>query len=227
MTAKITLRLAFLSFISLLLFSCQNTTHNDNPPPVDPPKQIISAEQAKEMYDTYTDRRVSIISEFEDSISADGTIFTPTRYAEYDLETIKNYIAYIEQESKKASVDIKTLRFYLSSYPNSNKFQNGGAVKYPRRNTFFVLPTMDYEGKNVGFSVEETDGKYTAVPINRRTTKPEGNQDTRQADSTGQMNEAGFFMMNNAATMEVNSSLILNESTLSPPPAGANDFGIN
>jgi hypothetical protein len=225
MTAKITIRLAFLSFISLLLFSCENTTHT--PPLVDPPKQIISTERAKEMYDTYTDRRVSIISKYEDSISADGSVYTPTRYAEYDLETIKNYIAYIEQESKKASVDIKTLRFYLSSYPKSDKFQNGDVVKYPRRNTIFVLPTMEFEGKNVGFSVEETGGKYTAVPINRNNPMQDIKQEKRQADSTGQMNEAGFFISNNTAAQGGgSSSLILNDSSLSPPPS-SNDFGNN
>ncbi|MDC8000028.1 hypothetical protein POV26_03190 [Aequorivita todarodis] len=225
MTAKMTNRLFVLIFVNLMLVGCQEPTTHTEPPYEGPPKDhIISVERAQEMYDAYAQRRVPIIQKYEDSIVPGGDKFTPTRYAEYDLKTIKQYIAYIEHEAKEANVDIQTLRFYLSNYPNSDTFPNGDAVRYPRRNSLFVLPTMAYEGKNVGFSVEEVDGRYTAVPINRRTLQQEGNQDKRQADSTGQMNEAGFFMSNNATVGGTESSLILNDGSIIPPP-GTNDFG--
>ncbi len=223
MTAKITIRLTLVSLVSLMFFSCQDpTTHND--PYEGPPKgHIISVERAGEMYDAYSQRRVPIIKKYEDSIASDGSKFEPTRYAEYDLQTIKEYIAYLEHEAAKANVEVNTLRFYLSNYPNSDKFSNGDVVKYPRRNSFFVVPTMAYEGKNVGFSITEVNGKPTAVPMGRVTPVEKGSQDKSQPDSTGQMNEAGFFMSNTTSAVGGTTNLILNDSDLVPPP-GTNDF---
>lgn len=226
MTTKMTKLFMLLFFTNLLLFSCQEPSTHDESPYEGPPKDhIISVERATEMYDTYSQRRVPVIQKYEDSIAPDSSKFTPTRYAEYDLKTIKQYIAYIEHEAEQANVDINTLRFYFSNYPNSDKFNNGDAVKYPRRNTFFIVPTMKYEDGNIGFSIEEVEGKFTAVPINRRAQ--EGKQNKRQADSTGQLNEAAFFMFNNATVQGGGSSLILNDSSITPPPAGSNDFDNN
>ena len=226
MNTRFSHRFLLLFFINSIFFSCQNPNTHEEPPYTGAPKQIISVQQAQRMYDAYTERRVPIIQRYEDSIAPDSKKFTPTRYAEYDLETIKQYIAFIEHEAKAVNVDIKTLRFYLSNYPNSDTFPNGENVKYPRRNSFFVVPTMTYEGKNVGFSIEEVDGKYIAAPITRRTPNEEKQQDKRTADSTGQMNEAGFFMLNAAAQESGSTSLILNDSQITPPP-GTSDFGNN
>ena len=227
MKTKMTNRFLVLIFANLLFVSCQEPTTQTEPPYEGPPKDnIISVERAQEMYDAYSQRRVSLIQKYEDSILPTSEKFTPTRYAEYDLNTIKQYIAYIEHEAKQANVDINTLRFYLSNYPNRDKFPNGDAVKYPRRNSFFVVPTMDYKGENVGFSVEEVDGKYTAVPINRRVQTQEGKQDQGQNEDGSQMNEAGFFISNNSAVQGGTNSLILNDSQIVPPP-GSNDFGGN
>tara|TARA_R110000823_G_scaffold243818_3_gene368046 strand:+ start:29560 stop:30195 length:636 start_codon:yes stop_codon:yes gene_type:complete len=208
-----------------MLFSCQDPTTHTEPPYEGPPKDhIISVDRAQEMYDAYLQRRVPIIKRYEDSIAADGSKFTPTRYAEYDLETIKQYIAYIEHEAKEANVDIKTLRFYLSNYPDSDKFPNGDTVKYPKRNSFFVVPTMAYEGQNVGFYLEEIDGVYTALPINRnRLNKNDKNQ--TQDEPQGSVNEAGFFSSTNSAAVgNGTTSVILNDGGVAPPP-GTNDFG--
>ena len=227
MYTKTTHQFLLLLLVNMTLFSCQDPSTNNEPPYEGPPKDfIISTERAGELYDAYSQRRVPIIKAYEKSISEDIPEFEPTRYAEYDLATVKQYIAYIEHEATQAKVDIKTLRFYLSNYPDSDKFLNGDPVKYPRRNSFFVVPTMEVSGKNVGFSVEEEGGEYRAVPINRRQPTEEGNQDQNQKDSTGQMNEAGFFKSNNTTVQPGSTSLILNDSSITPPP-GNNDFGNN
>ncbi len=228
MKTQMTNRLLLLISVSLLLLSCQDSTTHSEPPYEGPPKDhIISEERAQEMFDTYSQRRIPIIQRYEDSVVPGSEKFTPTRYAEFDLNTVKQYIAYIEHEATQANVDIKTLRFYLSNYPNSEKFPNGDAVKYPRRNSFFVVPTMDQDGKNVGFSIEEVDGKYTAVPINKRPSMKGENQDKVKADSTGQMNEAGFFTSNSTTVQGGGTtSLILNDMHVAPPP-GTGDFGNN
>lgn len=227
MRTKLISPLLFLIFIYLTFISCQEPTGTTDPGPVKPPKEIISVERASKMYESYSSRRVPIIKKYEDSVVSDTTPFTPTRYAEYDLETIKQYVAYVEHQAKQAKVDVKTLRFYLSNYPNSEKFANGDKVKYPRRNSFFVLPTMEYKGENVGFSIEEVDGKYTAVPINKHSSTNEKVQNKAQTDSEGQLNEAGFFM-SVSTTVQSNgtTSLILNDGQMMPPP-GFDDFGSN
>lgn len=224
MNAKMTNRLLLFICISLMLFSCKEPSAEHEIPYEGPPKDhIISVARAQEMYDAYSQRRVPIIQKYEDSVVPSSEKFTPTRYAEYDLKTIKQYIAFIEHEAKQANVDINTLRFYLSNYPNNDKYPNGDAVKYPRRNSFFVVPTMAYEGKNVGFSVEEVDGKYTALPINKNAVQlNEGGQE----DASEVLNEAGLFTTNNTTVQGPGTSLILNESHISPPP-GTDDFGNN
>lgn len=219
-------RSLLLFCIIFSLFSCKEPgTHNESPYEGPPKDHIISVDQAREMYDAYSQRRVPIIQRYEDSIAADSS-FTPTRYAEYDLETIKQYIAYIEHEATKAEVDIKTLRFYLSNYPDSEKFQNGDIVKYPKRNSLFVLPTMEYEGDKVGFYLEDIEGKYTAVPIKKRTGTQQGvNQKRNEDEPAGNVNEAGFFISNAATVQGGGTSLVLNDGQITPPPAGPDDFG--
>lgn len=227
MRTKLISPLLFLIFINLTFIGCQEPTGTNDPGPVKPPNEIISVEHAAQMYENYSERRVPIIKKYEDSISSDTTQFTPTRYAEYDLETIKQYIAFIEYEANQVNVDIKTLRFYLSNYPNSDKFEDGGNVKYPRRNSFFMLPTMEYNGKNVGFSIEDVDGNYTAVPINQNTPIKERDKNKGQSDSEGQLNEAGFFMSGSTTVPSKRpTSLILNDGQLMPPP-GPDDFNRN
>tara|TARA_R110002020_G_scaffold25263_17_gene82468 strand:- start:812 stop:1495 length:684 start_codon:yes stop_codon:yes gene_type:complete len=224
MKAQTLQHLLLLLCINLMLFSCQDPVTHTEPPYEGPPKDhIISVDRAQEMFDAYSQRRVPIIKKYEDSIAADGSKFTPTRYAEFDLETIKQYIAYIEHEAKEANVDIKTLRFYLSNYPDSDKFPNGDMVKYPKRNSFFVVPTMAYEGKNVGFYLEEIDGVYTALPINRNSLSEKEKNQT-QDEPQGSVNEAGLFISTNSATLSGSTSVILNDGGVAPPP-GTSDFG--
>lgn len=214
-------RLSLICVFCLSLFSCQEGTTTTEPPYEGPPKgHIITVERAQEMYDSYSERRVSIIKKYEDSIKPTPESFGATRYAEFDLATFKQYIAFIEHEANRAKVDVSTLRFYLSNYPNSNNYPNGDAVKYPRQNSIFVVPTMDHNGENVGFSIEELEGKYSAVPIRKR--------DGGNNDNNGVVNEAGF-LSSNTTTLQVNTtSLILNDGTIMPPPIlGSNDFGDN
>lgn len=229
MKSKVIDRFFFITIFSLLLLSCQEGPSQTEPPYDGPPKgHIITVERAQEMYDAYSQRRVPIIKEYEDSITSGTKMFSPTRYAEYDLKTIKQYIAYIEHEAKQANVDINTLRIYLSNYPKSTNYPNGDAVKYPRQNSLFVVPTMDYNGNNVGFSIKEVDGKYNAVPIRKEERINDQNNDEGKGGPNGELNEAGFFLPYSSTLQVGTTSLIFNEGTITPPPAsGTNDFGEN
>lgn len=226
MKSKPIFRIFTLMLLSLSFFGCQETM--DGGPYQGAPKQIITIARAQEMYDNYSMRRVPIIQKYEDSISSNSSKFLPTRYAEYDLETIKQYIAFIEQESKQANVNVNTLRFYLSDYPDSDKFPNGDDVKYPRQNSFFIVPTTDFKGENAGFYIEEMDGKYTAEPISKQANIPRDKQDKTGSEPSAKAYKAGFFTSSTAAQKAGTTSLILNDGNICPPPSsGSNDFGNN
>lgn len=210
--------------IGLILFSCTDK-HTEEPEPQNPPKQIISVERAKELYDSYSSRRVPIIQKFEGK-NTDSSDYNPTRYIEYDFETMKNYLAYVEQEAAKANIDVKSLRIYLANNPDSDKFPNGDPIRYKKHNTVLMVPTMSYEGKNVGFALEEDNrGNLTGVPISKMvdSLNIKGQKGVLQQKSD--MNAAGFFISNSSTVAGGTVSVILNDGDLIPPPKQQDDFG--
>ncbi len=166
-----------------------------------PPSKIIPLEQAMELYNTYTERRVPIIQKYE--INNNRSEFHPTRYAEYDYKTIKEYILYIENEAKKAKVDITKLRFYFTTYPNAEKFKNGAQIKYPGHNSFFMVPTIKNKNRHDAFyTITEKGGNTKSYFIENRKNEL-------------YKNKASFFSFKQAERI---NSLILNEAGLIPPP---------
>jgi hypothetical protein len=80
--------------------------------------------------------------------------FEASRFVDFDYETIKQYIAYIDQEAEKAGVKkVSKLRLYFANYPNEDKFPNGIKVVHKRQNSIFMVPTLDMEGINYGFYI--------------------------------------------------------------------------
>ncbi len=215
----------FFAFLFLLAFiSCQEQKKEDRQeePPmeqeeVEPPKQIVALEQAKETYDNYTRRRVGIIEKSEGPKS-DGEKFDATRYTYYDIATIKQYIAYIEQEAKRANVKISSLRFYLSNYPDSTSFRNGKEVVHPRQNSVFLIPTTTKDGLEYPFMLADKDGEWEAVLLSGQLD-PVGEKGMGALQEARTKEYAGFVP--NTASLSVSHherSLILNEGSSAPPP---------
>ncbi len=197
---KLTLISSLILF--LLFLGCKEKEHQTEEPTVKPPEQIITVKEAQVMFDNYTNRRVPLIQTYEDSINPKEK-FDVARYGYYDYKTIKNYIAFIEQEAKKANVEISTLRFYFSNYPNDTN------LKHPRQNSFFILPTTMVDGKEYGFSVLSDDrGNYKAELLkNNFIIEPPTITE-----------EASFLPKISFFKEDVEQSLIINESNISPPP---------
>lgn len=215
----------FFAFLFLLVFSnCQEQKKEDpkeEPPKeqeeVAPPKQIVDLEQAKETYDNYTQRRVGIIEKSEGP-KPDGSKFDPTRYTYYDYDTIKQYMAYIEQEAKRANVEISSLRFYLSNYPDAATFKNGNEVVHPRQNSVFLIPTTTKDGLEYPFMIADKDGKWEAVLLTGQLD-PYGEKGMGVLQEGRSKDYAGFLP--NAANLSLDhheKSLILNEGSSAPPP---------
>ncbi|MDO6492331.1 MAG: hypothetical protein ACSHW4_15405 [Cellulophaga sp.] len=208
MTNKMKAFYFILSLSILVVSSCespkkQQEEHPELAKEVKPPSEIISTKKAQTLFDSYSKRRAPLIQEYEDKLDP-STTFDVARYGYYDLETLKNYIAFIEQEAKKADVKISTLRFYLANYPDSKEY------KHPKQNTFFIAPTTTVDGKEYPFSVI-TDGKtykpkflkdnFIIKPFEKTTTE-----------------EASFFPNISFFNEDDEQSLILNEFGLFPPP---------
>jgi len=190
------------------------------------PKEIITVAQAKFIFDGYTKRRVPIITEFENRQQKEED-FAPTRYAHYDYATIKQYMAYIEREAKLAGVEISTLRFYFANYPEAEKFPDGRGIKYPKQNTFFIVPTLDQDGKEFGFYTikGEGDKRKAALIIDKiksigTSQLPVGAKLNEVELNTASFNPASLFSSTRTAMpfFDDENSLILNEGGLVPPP---------
>ena len=132
-------------------------------PEVLAPAQIVQIDQAKEMYENYTDRRLPLIQHYEDSINGGKEKFDVARYVSYDYETIKQYMAFIEQEAKKANVEISGLRFYFSNYPKGAKFENGESIVHPRQNSVMLSPTLKRGDRDYLFYIGGTEAKQEPV----------------------------------------------------------------
>jgi len=114
-------------------------------------KQIISLADADSFYLNYSRRRATAISEFEIRNRPDEKQFIPTRFVDFDLETIKNYIKYVESEAKNGGTKVDSLRIYLGNYGNSS-----GEIN--RHNTVFIVPTAKAQGSSGGIYIG-ADGK--------------------------------------------------------------------
>lgn len=205
--------------ILILFVSCKPIIEKED---IDAPEKIISIQEAKDLYDTYTERRLPIIKEFEENNHYDSTfVFEPTRYGWYDYATIKQYLAYIEQEAEEAGVEISGLQFYMANYPEEKTFADQKKVPFPRRNTFFIVPTMKYKKENMAFCIGwEDNGKKKPVLLREIIPRLKANGAVNttggQAIFAYKNRDSGDDGTSDSTNNE--NSLILNESNLVPPP---------
>ncbi len=168
--------LVALSVVIFSFASCAEKMEKEEKPEVLAPKQIVKIEEAKEMYDHYADRRVPLIQHYEDSInrwSIDEKMqqmqqnqdknkakadegpakFDVARYVYYDYKTIKDYMSFIEQQAEAANVDISTLRFYFSNYPDDTQYV------HPRQNSIMISPALKKDNREYIFYIDNSDPK--------------------------------------------------------------------
>ncbi len=159
--------------------------------PIDPPKQIVTVKQAKGYYDNYSKRRAPLIQRYEDSINRrrmGDTIprmqqqekgkaksatmveapakFDVARYVYYDYKTIKQYIEFIDQQAAAAKVDISTLRFYFSNYPDSTQYV------HPRQNSIMISPALHKDKREYLFYIDDSDPKNPRPVLLTDSFKP-------------------------------------------------------
>lgn len=182
--------LATLTFALLFLVSFTNCGDKkgeqggDDKPKyeeIEEPSTIIPLGIAKEQYDNYGKHRVPLIQQYEDSgresysndrikqqkMKAQGAevakdTFDVARYGYYDLDTLKNYIKYIEQEAARANVEIANVRFYFSNYPDKEEV-DGKKIVHPKQNSFFLIPTIEQGDRDYAFLIRGEGEKWRPV----------------------------------------------------------------
>lgn len=222
---KSTTAKAFL--VSLLVFglaSCKPEKDKGTDPKaeditVKAPAQIVTVAQAKSMYDAYGERRVGLIEKYENEQNPDKK-FDVARFGYYDYQTIKEYLAYIEQEAKKANVEISTLRFYFSNYPDQETFPDGRKIKHPRQNSFFIIPTIkNTDNEDYAFYIREGDDGKSLPMLLTDNLNPKKDGQLGQVESANRKSEASFIPSVSPAVLYASDrSLILNEGDMIPPP---------
>ncbi|MCJ7467843.1 MAG: hypothetical protein MUO53_14260 [Maribacter sp.] len=230
-----------LVLILILSYNCKPKMEAEeaNETPVKAPEQIIEISEAKDMYERYAERRVPLIQRYEDSINrgmagdkmqqrpqgdknqaqmeAAPEKFDVARYVYYDYATIKNYIAYIEQEAKAANVDISTLRFYFSNYSEDPK------NVHPRQNSIMLSPTIKKGDRDYLFYIGDLEGKAEAVLLND-AFGPVDASGMGNAPKNDGKSYASFIpnliMKSNASLPYYQSgkSVTMNEGNGAPPP---------
>ena len=206
------------------------------------PEQLIGLDQARSMYKNYSERRAALIQKYEDSrneytkddkmqqqkmeeAEAEKDSFDVARYVSYDFETIKQYIAYVEQETKKAGIEVSTLRFYFSNYPNKEKFEDGREIKHPRQNSIFLIPTLKKDGEEWAFFAEDVGTAQQKVTILTGQLNDKTTNDTGMIRQETDKMHAGFMpkamaakSIAAAAAFGNGGCCILNEGNSAPPP---------
>lgn len=126
------------------LVSCNNTNKQEivgkvNEPSV--PTNIISVAQAIKMHDEYVTRIIPLIE--KDKLQNENETYQATQYLYLNLDSLKQYIAFLDKVQEKNSKKISGLRLYFAAYPNAEDTKKAGfAAEYPGRETMFMAPTM-------------------------------------------------------------------------------------
>ncbi len=204
-------KVAALLLVSFLLIfgACQQRPKQEEPTePVSPPKGIISLEESKSLYDNYTKHRMGMIQEYELERKPDEK-FVPARLSSFSFAEMKQYMAYVEQEAKKAQVEVSSLRFYFANYPDNERFPDGDKVVHPRQNSIFIVPTMKVDGQDYGFYIG-ADGKAKLI----KDAMGENGMGYKSAQ--GEKSQASFVP--NLSLADDGESLNLNHGNSEPPP---------
>jgi len=197
------------------------------------PEQIVQIPEAKKAYETYGERRVPLIQKYEDSINRNrknlkeenpekGKPFDVGRFVHYDYETIKQYLAYIEQEAEKANVEISTLRFYFSNYPDETFFPGTkDSIKHPRQNSILISPTYNDGKRDYLFYVAQGAKGPHAVPLNNSFGEIKGFSATENTQTKAHASLVPIIESTTVLpkySLQGGTSLTMNRGTGVPPP---------
>jgi hypothetical protein len=207
-------------FVCFCNWSCNNEKKDmpnepNTPIEVSAPSNIISLDEANSIYDNYTKHRIALIETYESQEREPSESFEAARFVDFDYQMIKDYIAFIDQESAKAGVkEVTKLRMYFANYPNENKFPDGKSVVHKRQNSIFLTPTLAVNGGNYSFYIGD-DGKAKLI-IDQKIQSEKGIGSVSDNEETAHASLIPNFFK--TTSMYSGQSLILNRGNNGPPP---------
>ncbi len=202
--SKLSSVILLLSIFSFLFISCdepQKPQQDNIKPTKEMLTHIIKADKAKNLYNNYKKQRIDI---FKDTLKKlYGNDFEDTRTIWFDLKTIKNYIAYIEQKSADNKIEPEGLQFYFSVYSD-----NESLGKKRNQQTFFIAPTIKKGKTHYGYTLEKHGDSERILLLKDMFTNNDPTQQNLKVD------KASFFTL--TSTQDGNG-LLFNDGTSSPP----------
>lgn len=200
------------ALLTLTLISCDALKGTSNE--VRAPHNIIPVNKGIMMKDTYKNDVQAIIERNREQ----GT-YQATEFAWVNLDSLKKYIAMLDKVSELNNKKITGIRIYFSQYPsNANYSQEERDRLIPGRETLFFAPTTQIAStrlskmypvlENVPFSIQST-GTNPYIGNFKVISRLLGSNEQMPVDST---------RVNRSLTTETETSIILNELAMYPPP---------
>jgi len=195
-TTKLSMAFLSCSLFAFVFFSCekpQKYFEVDEKARTEMISQIIPLKDAVDSYKDYGKNRIKIL---KDTLKVKyGKGFNDTRTVWFDIETIKQYLIYIEEKSKEAGVEPQGIQFYFTV--NSEKSEG----KKKNHQTFFIAPTKTNDLES-GYTL--SDGKVVLLKDKLK--------EIYASPSNQSIEKAGFFTI-----MQGRDGLLLNDGVPNPP----------
>ena len=147
--------------VTLSLSSCYEQTTDSS----GIESKLISVNKGVEIKNLYSKDIGTLIDE------KNGNGYQHTEYAWVSLDTLKKYVALLEEVGNLNQKEVSGIRIYMAKYPLEGKYSEKERNNLkPGRETLFFAPTMKIEAKdsiskkyqvlqNVPFSIKPTDPK--------------------------------------------------------------------
>jgi hypothetical protein len=146
-----------LSIFTALIAGCGRTPEGEYR---GKPKETITLERAREMFQAYQPR-FNAVTEFRQGKE-------DARYGWHSIEFFKDYIAYLERESKKVKIPVSGLRLYYVAYPNDE-----ASGEHRDYQSYIFVPTYFDKKTNshIAFDPLHIDSNGNPLPIHDMITK--------------------------------------------------------
>ena len=132
------------------------------------PTNIIPLLDADAMYSEYGTKRADFL-ESNVTEKSSSNPYKSTRVVVINYEQLKEYMTYIERESRRAGVTIEDLGLYLSKYPDDGRMPSGKRISESAgAESIFINPMTTFPGStnSVGYAIQESDkGNIEAIPV--------------------------------------------------------------
>lgn len=164
--------MTFLILVTGFLISCEQdnelTEIETENLTITKPENIISVLDAASLVDEYVEKRATFLeSNLTEKSSMNDYLATQMVYLK--LDDLKNYIAYVEQESAKAGVQVESIGMYYMKYPDIGTLPSGKTLETERygKENLILSPMAFFDGADyeVSYALQTNDKGTEAIPV--------------------------------------------------------------